>query len=104
MPGPILSAHALAEKTAKLPRVQLRPHDTILGKDTKDNILTGVLFGHAGAVERIISEITKEFKKDLTVVATGGLADLVTPYTKTINYVNPLLTLEGLRYIYKLNS
>ncbi len=105
MPGLSLSVNILAEKTAKLPRIELRPPNSIPGKDTTDNIRTGVLLGHAGAVERIIREITtKEFNEDFTVVATGGLAELVIPYIKVINYVNPLLTLEGLRYIYELNS
>jgi type III pantothenate kinase len=104
MPGLRLSADVLAEKTAKLPRVELKLPDNLPGRDTNENICTGVILGHAGAVEKIIGEIAKGFKKNLTVVATGGLAGLVTPYTKAINYVNPLLTLEGLRYIYELNT
>jgi type III pantothenate kinase len=104
MPGLNISANALAEKTAKLPEVKLTLPSKVLGEDTRSNILTGVILGHAGAVERIIREIVKEIGVDVTVVATGGLADLVVPYVKAIKEVNPFLTLEGLRFIYELNS
>ena len=103
MPGPALSAACLAERTARLPLVELRTPVSLMGGDTESDILTGIILGHAGAVERIINEINGEIKGDLNVVATGGLADLVTPYMKMIDYVNPLLTLEGLRLIYEIN-
>ena len=104
MPGVVLSVHALAEKTAKLPLVELKAPDSILGKNTRENILTGIILGHAGAVERIINEIKTDIGKDFTVLATGGIVDSVSPYIKAIDYINPLLTLEGLRFIYELNS
>ena len=103
MPGVELSALALAEKTSKLPLVELKPCKNILGKNTAENIRTGVILGHAGAVERIISEIIIETGKDFTVLATGGLVDLVKPYIKAIDYVNHYLTFEGLILIYELN-
>lgn len=104
MPGIDLSAHALAEKTAKLPLVDLKPTKNILGRDTIENICTGVILGHAGAVERIISEIIIDTGKDFTVLATGGFVDLMKPYIKAIDYINHLLTFEGLIFIYELNS
>ncbi len=104
MPGLNILADTLAEKTAKLPRARLKAPGKVLGEDTTANILTGVILGHAGAVERIISEIIKEIGTDVTVVATGGLTDLAAPYIKAINHLNPLLTLEGLRFIYEFNS
>lgn len=104
MPGLEISANILIEKTAKLHRVELRAPGRVIGEDTRENMLTGVILGHAGAVERIIHEMVKELKVDVTIVATGGLTDLVAPYIKTINYVNPFLTLVGLRFIYELNS
>jgi type III pantothenate kinase len=104
MPGIALWAHALAEKTAKLPVISLRTPDSILGKNTRENIRSGVILGHAGAVERIIHDISEETGKEYTVLATGGLADLVTPYIKRIDHINPLLTLEGLRLIHEMNS
>lgn len=104
MPGIGLSARALAEKTSKLPLIELSAPESALGKDTGENIRSGVILGHAGAVERIISEIKTETGREYKVLATGGYAGLVTPFIKTIDHVNPLLTLEGLRFIHEMNS
>lgn len=103
MPGPGLSVHALSSKTAKLPSVELTLLHRIIGKDTTENILSGIIMGHAGAVERIVREMGKEINLALTLIVTGGYADLVVPYIKGIEHVNPLLTLEGLRFIYEMN-
>ena len=104
MPGLALAADSLVAATAKLPRVELKRPARMLGRDTNENILVGVVLGHAGAVERIINGIKKEIGGELTVVATGGLSGLVAPYLKVIDHINPLLTLEGLRFIYALNT
>ena len=104
MPGLVLAANSLAAATAKLNRVELERPSRVLGRDTHENVLSGIVFGHAGAVERIISGIKKEIGGELTVVATGGLSGLVAPHLKVIDHLNPLLTLEGLRFIYALNT
>ncbi len=106
MPGPGISAHILFEKTAKLPMVELRLPRKTVGDDTESNILSGIIIGHAGAVERIIKEIKAEITPDkgINVIATGGFANLIVPYIKGIKKVNPYLTLEGLRIIYELNT
>lgn len=103
MPGILLSADTLADKTARLPRVELKEPEKALGKDTAENILSGIILGHAGAVEKIIKEIKREVGKDFKVIITGGYADLMTKYMKPAHF-NPLLTLEGLRLIYELNK
>jgi type III pantothenate kinase len=103
MPGILLSADTLADKTAGLPRVKLKEPDKALGKDTAENILSGIILGHAGAVEKIIKEIKREVGKDFKVIITGGYANLMIPYIR-IDHINPLLTLEGLRLIYELNK
>ncbi len=103
MPGLGMSADALAERTALLPRVKLKAPEQIIGKDTRENMLTGLILGHAGAVERIIQEMRKESGLNAIVVATGGLSHMVVPYIKGIRHVNPHLTLEGLRVLYELN-
>jgi type III pantothenate kinase len=103
MPGILLSADTLADKTARLPRVELKEPDKALGKDTAENILSGIILGHAGAVEKIIKEIKREVGKDFKVIITGGYADLMIPHIR-IDHMNPLLTLEGLRIIYELNK
>jgi type III pantothenate kinase len=95
-----------------LPKVKLKVQDKILGGDTRKNIISGIMLGHAGAVERIIKEVKKELSRvgttyrtmPVKVVATGGFASLIVPYIRGITCVNPLLTLEGLRIIYELNT
>lgn len=103
MPGILLSADTLADKTARLPRVELKEPDKALGKDTAESILSGIILGHAGAVEKIIKEIKREVGKDFKVIITGGYANLMIPHIR-IDHINPLLTLEGLRLIYELNK
>jgi len=109
MPGLGISAKILGEKTEKLPEVVLKMPEKVLGDDTESNILSGLILGHAGAVERIIRELSQDIKAggslvtDTNVIATGGFADLVVPYAEGIKEINPLLTLEGLRIIYELN-
>ncbi len=104
MPGIGISAESLNEKTSGLPLVELTAPSHIPGENTTDNILTGIVIGHAGAVDRIIHDISDETKKTYSVIATGGFAELVSPYIKGIDYVSPSLTLDGLRILYKLNS
>lgn len=114
MPGLSISANNLAEFTAKLPRIELKAPKKALGDDTESSILSGLIIGHAGAVERIIKEIKEEhslniekrenIEVDTNVIATGGGADLVVPYIEGIKEINPFLTLEGLRIIYELST
>lgn len=104
MPGLNISADLLHEKTAKLPRVSLAPPVKIIGDDTKSNILSGLVLGHAGAVERLIKEFKTEIGKKVNIIATGGLSGMVVPYIKTGKKVNAHLTFEGLRLIYELNA
>jgi type III pantothenate kinase len=72
MPGLGMSAEALSEKTAKLPRVDLRMPEKILEANTAGSINTGIVLGHAGAVDRITGEIAAEIQKNPVIVATGG--------------------------------
>jgi type III pantothenate kinase len=104
MPGIGISADSLAEKTSLLSRIDPVPPHHVMGEDTEENISAGLILGHAGGVERLISEIIKETGTGARVVATGGYAALVAPYIKNIRYINPLLTLEGLSIIYGLNQ
>lgn len=104
MPGVGLSIHALAEKTAQLPLVKLKIPDTILSRDTKNNILAGVIVGHAGAVERIINEIERVHGRKSKVVITGGFAKFVKPFLR-LNFIEKqYLTLEGLRFLYTMGN
>jgi type III pantothenate kinase len=103
MPGIRLSAEALAAGTAKLPGVELKKPEKALGKNTAENILSGVIFGHAGAVEKVINEIKREAGENFKVIITGGYANLIRPHI-IMDHINPLLTLQGLRLIYEMNK
>lgn len=111
LPGLGISADSLALKTACLPVTRIRPPLRVIGNTTEGNIRSGLFFGHAGAVERVLREMKREYyntskRKDkpaIKVIATGGYAGLITPYIKGITTVKPDLTLCGLRIIYELN-
>ncbi len=103
MPGPATAMQSLADRTAKVPAAALHTPETVLGKNTEENIQAGVIIGHAGALEKIINEILSETGLECKVVATGGLASIIKPHIRQIDYINPLLTLEGLRLMYEMN-
>ncbi|QQE79428.1 type III pantothenate kinase [Alicyclobacillus sp. SO9] len=103
-PGVRLAADALYERTAKLPRVELAYPKHVVGKSTISSIQSGLLYGAAGLVDGIVTRISEEYALDFTVIATGGLAHLISPASYTINIVEPYLTLEGLRLIWQRNA
>ena len=100
-PGIRLSANALWKGTAKLPEVEIKKVDTILGKDTVSSMQAGIFYGYVGQTEYIIKRIKKESGLgDIKVVATGGLGKLISEATDEIDIYDPELTLHGLRIIY----
>jgi type III pantothenate kinase len=103
-PGVKISAEALYQRAAKLPRVELVRPRTVIGRDTVSAMQAGILFGYAGLVDGIVDRMKNELGADAKVVATGGLAELVAPETKTITEVRPDLTLQGLLLLYEGNS
>jgi len=105
-PGILISAEALFQRAAKLPRVELVKPDSIIGRSTVEAMQAGIVYGYVGLVDSIVERMKKELSKDKEpfVVATGGLARMVAEESKTINEVNNLLTLEGLRMIYERNA
>ncbi len=103
-PGIGISTEALYQKAAKLPRIELvRPKSTV-GRSTVTSMQAGIIFGFAGQVDGIVQRIEEEYKTKTKVVATGGLAELISGESRTIQIVNPLLTLQGLQIIYERNS
>lgn len=102
-PGIKISAEALFERAAKLPRINLSRPPKVIGDDTVTAMQSGIILGHAGIVDRIVEEIKAEVGENPYVIATGGLAELIAPEAKTIKEVRPSLTLEGLRIIYSRN-
>ena len=103
-PGIMISSEALFERAAKLPRVELSKPKSVVTKDTVSAIQAGIIFGYAGLIDGIVERMKAEIKTKPLVIATGGLARLVAAETKCIDKIEDMLTLEGLRIIYNLNS
>ena len=104
-PGIKTSLEGLVSKTAQLPMVELDAPSTVIGKNTKHCMQSGIIFGFAGLVDNIIKKIKKELKvEDIKVVATGGLGEIIAKEVKSISVVDRTLTLDGLRKIYQLNK
>ncbi len=103
-PGIKISAEALYQKAAKLPRIDLVKPESVIGKNTVSSMQSGVFYGYVGQVDYIVNRIKKEMnEKNIRVIATGGLSRLIAEESIAINDVNPTLTLEGLRLIYERN-
>lgn len=104
MPGAALMAEALGKRTSRLPVVDffLPPH--VIGKDTEENIKSGLGYGIAGAVERIVAEIRNEIGYTMKTVLTGGMCGIFDGLIRDIDAVDPLLTLKGLFTIYEKNK
>ncbi|MFA5074445.1 MAG: type III pantothenate kinase [Nitrospirota bacterium] len=102
-PGIKISAEALFQRASKLPRVELTKPPRVIGADTISAMQAGIIYGYAGLVDGIVDRMKKELAPDVTVIATGGLAELVSPETRTITDIRPQLTLEGLLLLYTLN-
>jgi type III pantothenate kinase len=103
-PGIMISSEALFQKAAKLPRIEISRPKTVIGKDTVSSMQAGILYGYAGLVDGLVERIKTEVKSDPNVIATGGLAKIIAPETKSIQVIDDMLTLEGLRIIHKRNS
>lgn len=103
-PGIVISSEALFEKASKLPRVEFKKPKTIIAKDTISSMQAGIMFGYAGLVDGIVERMKAEVKSNPKVIATGGLAVVIAPETKSIDVVDESLTLEGLRIIYLKNK
>jgi type III pantothenate kinase len=104
VPGIGISAEALYQRAAKLPRIELSKPKTVIGRNTVAAMQAGIIFGYAGQVDGIVRRICKEFNVQPRVIATGGLADLIAGESETVEKVDPLLTLEGLRIVYERNG
>jgi type III pantothenate kinase len=102
-PGIGISAEALFQRTAKLPRVELVAPKSVIGKDTVASIKSGVIFGYAELVDGMVRRIRKEMEGIPKVLATGGHADIIAHHSEEIEIVDPLLTLVGLRILYEKN-
>ncbi|MDQ7820040.1 MAG: type III pantothenate kinase [Armatimonadota bacterium] len=102
-PGIGISVDALAEHTAQLPRIELSKPRTVIGRSTVTAMQAGIVYGFVGQVEEIIRRMRAELGAPAVVVATGGWAELIADECRSIDHLDPLLTLEGLRLIHERN-
>jgi type III pantothenate kinase len=104
-PGLVISAEALSSAASRLYRVDMTPPRAALGKNTIENMQSGIIYGHVGLVQGLIARLRQEIpgvteESEVKVVAHGGLAQLMAPLIPEIQYVNQYLPLEGLRLAY----
>lgn len=102
-PGIGISTEALYQKAAKLPRIELSKPKTTVGRNTVNSMQAGIIYGYVGQVDGIVTRICAETGTKPKVIATGGFAELIASESATIDEVNQLLTLTGLRILYELN-
>jgi len=103
-PGPQISADALFQRAARLPRVDVRKPERVIGRTTVASMQSGLFWGYVDMVEGLVRRMRAELGGNPVVVATGGLAILVSPETELIDHVEVELTLRGLRMVWQRNQ
>ncbi len=104
-PGIKISADALFQKASKLPRIELVKPQNVIGKTTVTSMQSGMVYGYVGQIDFIVKKMKLEMNlPDIKVIATGGLASLVASESETVDEINRMLTMEGLRIIYDMNT
>ncbi|HEY3298620.1 MAG TPA: type III pantothenate kinase [Armatimonadota bacterium] len=103
-PGIGISMEALFRSAARLPRIDLVRPPSAIGTTTEASMQAGILYGFAGQVDEIVAKFREELGAEAKVIATGGLAELIAAESHSIQIVNPLLTLEGLRLMWEQRS
>jgi type III pantothenate kinase len=103
-PGINLSLEALEMAAAQLPRIAVERPERVIGKATVPAMRSGIFWGHVGLIEGLVARIQAEFGAEMTVVATGGLAQMFTGATDVIAHHDPALTLRGLMLIHHRNT
>ena len=104
VPGVEISLEALTSRGAKLPSIDLLPPRAVIGKSTVEAIRSGVVYGFAGAIDGILRRLLDELGEQTDVIATGGLAGAIVPFTELIDEVDDMLTLTGLRLLHERNA
>ncbi len=103
-PGIQISADALFSRAAKLPRVEIALPPKVVGKNTLHSMQSGIVYGYVGLVDGLVDRLRDELGYACDVIATGGLATLIAPLSRTIREVDDVLTLVGLRILHDRNA
>jgi type III pantothenate kinase len=103
-PGIGISSEALFQRAAKLPRVDIAQPKAVIGRNTVGSMQAGLFYGYLGLVEGMVARMRAELGGRATVVATGGLAQLLVSGSTSVDHVDPLLTLTGLRILFERNQ
>ena len=103
-PGPQISADALFQRAARLPRIDVQKPDRVIGRTTVGSMQAGLFWGYVDMVNGLVRRMREELGGNVAVVATGGLAASVAPETNVVEHVDPDLTLRGLRIVWERNS
>ena len=102
-PGLEISLTALIDRAARITRIDLEAPEAAIGRSSRAAIQSGFVFGFAGMIDGIVRRIEEELP-DPMLLATGGLAQTIVPFTETIDEVDDMLTLKGLRLIHERNA
>ena len=103
-PGVQISADALFQRAARLPRIDVRKPARVVGRTTVGAMEAGLFYGYVGMVEGLVRRMNDELGGNAVTVATGGLAEIISPETPLIQHVDPDLTLHGLRIVWQRNQ
>ncbi len=104
-PGLNLQMNVLNKFTSKLPKIEVAISNCAIGKTTQDAILSGVIRGSAAMIDGLVQQCEQELGHKAIIVATGGYSGLISSYMKRpFDFINPTLTLEGLRFLHNLNQ